>query len=685
MFCQRCGKEIQDNAVFCRHCGEKQKDVTMVSESIEKKPRKKMDSRQKKKLSIGIGAIVAVMILGSVIVYPKISSQILSNRSKENQIAQYEQQLKDMKTAYSQCIITEDEKNAWEEKVASYEAIEKEVKNYNEIKASYGELEEYLEKLEAKNRQELGRKLTTLEAKKMFYATADEIKVGTGYKTDMESYLSNNQFIDAQKIGADWEKLIVAGNEKKDGLSVQIVQEDYSNFPNIRLYLDIVDAQGNVVTGIPQDMFFVSEKTGKNKGFTRATIENASQLNEKEALNMNLVVDTSGSMDTNGELYAAQEIMSNFINTVQFSAGDSVRLTAFESDIYARTDFLTDANELNDVLYSLEAGGGTRLYDTLMRAVQDTNVRNGAKCVIAFTDGMDIESVNGPEDVVNTAKFYGVPIYIVRIGDDLWYEEENALRQIAEGSGGGFYTSDAFNDEVGSIYSRIYRDMKQYYVVEYTTTVGKDISSDVEYEVYVRDGENGGYNTGSYQASEDVFGNLYWNFLQAYITDMNNYEYSEMSNYIDSNIKEGEERTLYKQMQKQVSRGFEDVDYENLLTVDIQKIEKKNDDLYLLYSKEEYDSVYTKTFEELKAMKSDGWSVNRSSANQAFDLLAVKGELDSLMDYDRVTVYQVTHQSVVYQIRKASDGKWKFYKYDQNIKFENPDVYRVGVNGYDLY
>ena len=162
MFCQRCGKEIQDNAVFCRHCGEKQKDVTMVSESIEKKPRKKMDSRRKKKLSIGIGAIVAVMILGSVIVYPKISSQILSNRSKENQIAQYEQQLKDMKTAYSQCIITEDEKNAWEEKVASYEAIEKEVKNYNEIKASYGDLEEYLERLEAKNRQELGRKLTTL-------------------------------------------------------------------------------------------------------------------------------------------------------------------------------------------------------------------------------------------------------------------------------------------------------------------------------------------------------------------------------------------------------------------------------------------------------------------------------------------------------------------------------------------
>ena len=51
-----------------------------------------------------------------------------------------------------------------------------------------------------------------------------------------------------------------------------------------------------------------------------------------------------------------------------------------------------------------------------------------------------------PEDVVNTAKFYGIPIYIVRIGDDLWYEEENALRQIAEGSG-GVWTSCSHQDD----------------------------------------------------------------------------------------------------------------------------------------------------------------------------------------------------------------------------------------------
>ena len=113
------------------------------------------------------------------------------------------------------------------------------------------------------------------------------------------------------------------------------------------------------------------------------------------------------------------------------------------------------------------------------------------------------------------------------------------------------------------------------------------------------------------------------------------------------------------------------------MTVDIKKIEKQSDDLYLLYSDEEYDSVYTKSFADLTAMKSDGWVVNRSSAEQAFEILQNQNLLNSLTDTDSVTVHQVTHQSVVYQIKKASDGKWKFYKYNENIKFENPDVYRV--------
>lgn len=705
MFCRNCGKQIGDSAVYCPYCGNKQinnektdnqqfeensQPIENQNSAIESnnqseltqnipiesdnKPQK--NKNLNKKILIGLSSFLVVLAVLAVILYPKVSQHLLSNKNKEAQIAEYQEQVTDIIDDYNNCVAKDDEKHDFEIKLDNFQNIEKEIENYEQIKTAYNELSDCVQAIKERNKTEFSEELERLKAENILYATKDELSLIDEYQTNVNSLISDEKFIDIPTVISDWNDLVSTLNTKKTGITVKIVQEDYSNFPNIKLYLDIVDAQGNVISDIPKDMFFLSEKVNGQDNFIKASIETASQLNEKEALNINLVADTSGSM-YGGKLTAAQDIMSDFINSVQFSAGDSVRLTAFESEIYAKTDFLSSAQQLNSVIYSLEAGGGTRLYDTLMRAVQDTNVRDGAKCVIAFTDGMDGESVNSPEQVVNAAKFYGIPIYIVRIGSDLWSEEEQALRLIAEGSGGIFYTSDSFNQHVADIYSQIYRDIKQYYVVEYTTSASSDISSNIEYEIYIRDNENGGYNTGNYQASEDVFGNLYWKFLNAYVNDMKNYEYSELDNYIDSNVPSDDKYTLYYQMKKQVSRGFEDVDYENLLTVDIKKIEKQSDDLYLLYSDEEYDSVYTKSFADLTAMKSDGWVVNRSSAEQAFEILQNQNLLNSLTDTDSVTVHQVTHQSVVYQIKKASDGKWKFYKYNENIKFENPDVYRV--------
>ena len=671
MFCENCGKEIKDNAVYCYYCGEKQNQTIDIDSKRKKR----------KKLWLCLGAIATMFFIGGAVAYPKVSKYVSENSSKEKQIAQYEKNLEEIKQAYANCIVSDKQNKVWEEELEAFESIEKQIKNYDQIKGKYEILEEYLEKIEEKNKQSLKKQLKELKTGKMLYSVPNDMEESKKYLLDMEKFISNKQFLDANEVGVKWKNLIASRNEKQDGLSVKVVQEDYSDFPNIRLYLDIVDENGNVVTGIPEEMFFVSEKIEGNSGFTRTTVKNASQLNEKEALNINLVLDTSGSMGF--ELDDAKYIMSNFINSVQFQAGDSVRLTAFESEIYVKTDFLDDEESLKEVLYSLEAGGGTRLYDALIRAVQDTNIRNGAKCVIAFTDGQDQDSVNEPEDVVDIAKFYGIPVYIVRIGDDLSNEEEANLQQIAQETGGEFYINDSFNEELGNIYSRIYRDMKQYYVVEYTTKKGDNLSANVEYEVYVSDGENGGYNMNTYQVKDVKFGNLYQNFLHAYTLDVKNYEYSEMSNYIDSNIQEGEKRTLYKQMQKQVNREFEDIDYENILSSKVTKLEKSGD-IYLLYTEEEYDKVYTRTISGLEKMTTDGWFVARSSAKQAIQMLENEQELDYLTESDEITVYQVLHQTVIYQIRKASDGKWKFYKYNEAIKFREPNVYHMEINGYDL-
>lgn len=393
---------------------------------------------------------------------------------------------------------------------------------------------------------------------------------------------------------------------------------------------------------------------------------------------MNLLIDTSGSME--GEpLSAAQNIMNRFINTIQFQAGDNVKLTSFNSFIDRETEFMTDTSSLSEILYSLEANGGTKLYDTLIYAVQDTAVQSGAKCVIAFTDGFDEGSLNSADDVVQVARQYGIPIYIVRIGEDFGYGEKESLIEIAEQSGGKFYTEIGFNDSVENIYYQIYRDLKQYYVVEYTAQSDYSISDEMEYEVYVRSGEMGGNYAGEYTASEDVFENLYWNFLQAYIYDMNNHRYDKLDDYIEANVDVNDKNAyyLYNQMRTQVSGGFANVESENLISAQIYDIKKKSDDLYLLYTREEYDTLYLQTYEELKGDTASGkWKLDQKSANKALEILGQSYDTDMFYDDDVFAIWKVIYQQTIYQVKRSSDGKWKFYKYDKAIDFyKDPEVY----------
>lgn len=684
MKCKKCGKEISDQAIFCTYCGEKQTEDEKWNErnedtadfSQDLKPKK--EKRVKKPIWKGaLIGLVIVLIIG-VFAYPVVSKQLAKNKSKKEIIADYEKQIEEVKQSYSHLIMTQQEDDTYREKIEAYDAVDKEISNYDTITALYQDVTSYIEEIEQKNKSDMEQELKKLKKKPLLYATTAEKEEVQSAQERMAKEIKTGNFQEANKIGEEIQSFVQTTNEKKTGLSVNVVQTDYSEFPNIRLYLDIHDSDGSVIEDIDKDMFFISEKKSGESEFKNNTVIKAAQLNEKEALNMNLVLDISGSME--GEpLYAAQNIMENFINTIQFQAGDSVKLTAFNSFIYKETEFMTDISSLSQVLDSLEANGGTKLYDTLIYAVQDTAVRSGAKCVIAFTDGMDVGSLNTAEDVIEVSKQYGIPIYIVRIGEDFGYGEKESLLQIAEYSGGEFYTEDGFNDSVQNIYYQIYRELKQYYIVEYKAQSDYDISDNMDYEIYVRSGEIGGSYTGEYTASEDVFETLYWNFLQAYISDMNNHQYDKMDAYIESNVDTSDKNAyyLYNQMRTQVSGGFANVESENLISAQIYDIKKQSDDLYLLYAREEYDTLYLQTYAELKGDTASGnWKLDQKSANKALEILNSTYDSNSFYEDDRFAIWKVIYQQTVYQVKKSSDGKWKFYKYDKAIDFyKDPEVY----------
>lgn len=694
MFCKKCGKEISDQSIFCRYCGEKQIEDETVNE-IRQEPEtnteidtvdvefQKLPEKQHKSLntkSIWKGSIIGLIIVLALVgfAYPVVSKQLAKTKSKEEMIAEYEKQIEEIKQSYSHFIMTQEEDSIYKEKIKTYDSIEKEVSNYDDITTSYEEVTSYINEIKQNNKTDMESQLNKLKKQTLLYATSTEREEIQSRQSEMETEIEQNKFQEAKKTGEELQLLIKTANEKKIGLNVRVAQTDYSKFPNIQLYLDITDSSGNVVDNINQDMFFISEKKSGENNFKTTTLVKASQLNEKESLNMNLVLDTSGSME--GEpLAAAQNVMSRFINTIQFQAGDSVKFTSFNSFIDRETDFMTDTSSLSDILYSLKAGGGTKLYDTLIYAVQDTAVRNGAKCVIAFTDGMDGSSLNTAQDVIQVAKQYGIPIYIVRIGEDFGYGEKESLIQIAEQSGGEFYSEIGFGDSVENIYYQIYRDLKQYYIVEYTAQNDYDISDNMQYEIYVRSGETGGSYTGEYTASEDVFENLHWNFLQAYIYDMNNHQYNKLNDYIESDVDTNDKNAgyLYNEMRTQVTGGFANVESENLIFAEVYDIQKKSDDMYLLYTREEYDVLYLQTYAQLKGEDTSGaWQMDRKSAQKALSILEQSYDSSDFYDDDMFAIWKVVYQHNVFQVKKSSDGKWKFYKYNEDITFyKNSEIY----------
>ena len=324
------------------------------------------------------------------------------------------------------------------------------------------------------------------------YASEDEKEKLKEYSENISEMIKKHNFINYKEVSENWSKLVEYSSTKLTGLDVNIVQFDYTNYPTVRMYVDVKDSSGDVVTNLSPNMFYVSEKSVANGDFQSVTIKNISMLDQKDALNIDMVADTSASME--GErLSSAKAVMSTFLNTVQFNVGDKVKLTEFNSYIDKSGVFTSDVNSLNQKIFSYIASGQTKLYDTLIYAVQDVSGIPGAKCVLAFTDGEDVGSYNSASDVINVVSAYKIPVYIVRIGDN-YSANDSDLIQITSASGGEFKYFNSFGMDMGNFYSSIYKGMKQYYEIEYEMPDANNYTDKRDINVYVKGDGVGGRN-----------------------------------------------------------------------------------------------------------------------------------------------------------------------------------------------
>jgi len=240
---------------------------------------------------------------------------------------------------------------------------------------------------------------------------------------------------------------------------------------NVTLYLSVTDQNGHAFGSFNQYNFVIKLVC---VGSTDTTVLGSYTFQKMNQSGQNiatpLILDYSGSM-------------SSYTSDLEYAAGtfirmkngnDQVELIKFSSDIEMVQAFTKDTTTLLSKLYASWAGAGslTAFYDAVILGIDDANTFVNTSsttylpALIGFTDGLDNESVNTQQNVIDQAKMKGIPLYMLGFGS----ANPTILTNIAESTGGRYYyTPDATT--LANLFAMISGQLKNVYLAQWNLTV----------------------------------------------------------------------------------------------------------------------------------------------------------------------------------------------------------------------
>lgn len=273
-----------------------------------------------------------------------------------------------------------------------------------------------------------------------------------------------------------------AFNPNAENLNLNIQQVDSQNFPNIVIYANIENQNNITVKGLTKDNFILFE-TDKNGNKLPISINKIHQVDSNDKINLSLVLDNSGSMYTdnnNGieKMAQAKQAATNFLKQVRFDKDYKVSITCFDDFVYLIHDFSGNLTSLSNSVGQIntEIYGLTALYDAIYSSILNTYPQAGAKCIIAFTDGVENASNYTFDDVVYLSQRTGIPVYIIGIGEE---PNSDSLSKLAESCSGEYFYIDTDNlsNLLEKIYLDIYNNQEELYAIEYTSPIDDNTSN----------------------------------------------------------------------------------------------------------------------------------------------------------------------------------------------------------------
>jgi VWFA-related protein len=271
-------------------------------------------------------------------------------------------------------------------------------------------------------------------------------------------------------------------------VNVTVDDLNLDNFPDSQVKVTVRDANGVPIPGLGVDRFELVED-GRNS-FPPSEV--TQQVNPDAAISVVMVIDISGSMEgkpIDEAMRAANALLD------QLSPQDRAAIIAFADEVQdldptkleegKEVGFTTDKNAIRNIVNFLDTkiGWDTPLYDAIYKGVKMASSEPaGKRAVVVMTDGRDERdnaqgvpvkdagSLSTPDDPINEANRYNIPIFSVGLGSKL---DTKYLARLAERTG-GVYQQAPQPEELTPLFENVISQLKTQYQLDYQSRLPDD-------------------------------------------------------------------------------------------------------------------------------------------------------------------------------------------------------------------
>jgi VWFA-related protein len=227
--------------------------------------------------------------------------------------------------------------------------------------------------------------------------------------------------------------LLSTSHDAAAAVSVTVKEIDTSDYPLVRLSLDIRDEAGNVIEGVNIGELAIFENDVRAPDLKVEPV-----YSDNRNLAVMVAIDKSGSM-SGKPMKDCKKAASYFVNLL--SADDSICVVAFDDQIRVVHPLDLDKQNALEAISKLKAGRDTALFDATHKCLELLQPSQDKKAVVVFTDGRnDLRGKSQAQhkvikDVVEKAKENSIPIYTLAYGSNI---DTTALFEMAQVSGGKY-------------------------------------------------------------------------------------------------------------------------------------------------------------------------------------------------------------------------------------------------------